>query len=661
MELLIQKFDDFKIELKNEKSNHAEDLMDADASITENAEAILNLNKKLAAIEETISNDLESKLNQKLSIKVSDFKNEVEKLSSLNEDEKKFLETEIDFLHKNVIATSEEEKHLVEEVETFEHQVTDFSNYTLNAMTSNEKVLAELQQKQLMLEQQLTQIQLTTNAKLVTNGILDDIKMYMQSLMLKDSATQIMQNVVVNKENKNFFEDIGKKLRLKIITGNEADDILIKTYIDLQDILEKNQVPFSYWLSLIKLNCLDFEMRMSSRHIFDYNEFLEFVFLKFNSVAYFQAKLAEISNFQFDTNSLRVYFLKWIGLAKRYKFVKASTEIIRAKMQTVLLTNNLSTLIPKVQAISLLNELEQFVITHLPNIAFNLEANSSTDHSVTFNKIENKSSLKYSKFSQKRSPPNKSFVTYWCRKCGCQSCRSSFAKFQANKNNNKHNPKFTKSKIAITYPKDSYIYEPLLKTITKNFPNIEIEDKILVKGDYFVFHYGDYEDLDHERLMSDSKYITNSYIYRKSLIRKHYLSNTIAVYKAKHLESVLNTSFPESFQFELTYAEFLDDTLDEVYELRCELMENEEKKSNGIEIQLEDGEHLVEVDDGCPLIVDNSASDGNQATEDSIAYNKYEQNDVKPHPFDQFVNSQDDPANPRQCYISDDDSESESQ
>jgi hypothetical protein len=135
----------------------------------------------------------------------------------------------------------------------------------------------------------------------------------------------------------------------------------------------------------------------------------------------------------------------------------------------------------------------------------------------------------------------------------------------------------TNLRIAITYPKDSYIYEPLLKTITKNFPNIEIEDKIPIKGDYFVFHYGDYEDLDHERLMSDSKYITNSYIYRKSLIRKHYLSNTVAVYKAKHPESILNTSFPESFQFELTYAEFLDDTLDEVYELRCELMENEEK------------------------------------------------------------------------------------
>lgn len=120
-----------------------------------------------------------------------------------------------------------------------------------------------------------------------------------------------------------------------------------------------------------------------------------------NSVAYVQSKLAEISNFQFTTIFSRVYFLKWIGLAKRYKFVKFSTEIIHAKMQTILLINNLSTLIPKVQVISSLHDLAQFVITYLPNIAFNLEANSSTDNSVTFDKIENKSSMEYSQFSQK--------------------------------------------------------------------------------------------------------------------------------------------------------------------------------------------------------------------------------------------------------------------
>lgn len=76
----------------------------------------------------------------------------------------------------------------------------------------------------------------------------------MPSIMLKDSATQIMPNAVFNKKNKIFFEDIAKKLRLKLITGNENDGLLIKTHIDIQDILEKKQVPFSSWLSLIQLN-----------------------------------------------------------------------------------------------------------------------------------------------------------------------------------------------------------------------------------------------------------------------------------------------------------------------------------------------------------------------------------------------------------------------
>lgn len=129
----------------------------------------------------------------------------------------------------------------------------------------------------------------------------------------------------------------------------------------------------------------------------------------------------------------------------------------------------------------------------------------------------------------------------------------------------------------MTYPKDSYIYEPLNKALSKYFPGVKLETTLPSKGDYFVFHYGDYEDLNHERLMEDPKYVANSYIYRKSLIRKHYLANTIAVYQAKHPESILKTAFPESFQFELTYAEFLDDVLDEVYELRCVLMENEQK------------------------------------------------------------------------------------
>lgn len=93
-----------------------------------------------------------------------------------------------------------------------------------------------------------------------------------------------------------------------------------------------------------------------------------------------------------------------------------------------------------------------------------------------------------------------------------------------------------------------------------------------------TFQYADYEDIDHERLLSDQNYLANSYTYRKGLIRKHYLAHTIEYYVAKHPDSVLAESFPETFQFEIPYAEALDDVLDEVWDLRCELVENESLK-----------------------------------------------------------------------------------
>ncbi|OUM55311.1 hypothetical protein BVG19_g4825 [[Candida] boidinii] len=141
--------------------------------------------------------------------------------------------------------------------------------------------------------------------------------------------------------------------------------------------------------------------------------------------------------------------------------------------------------------------------------------------------------------------------------------------------------------VVITYPKDSYIYQPLIESSEKylkptriynSLSDIPKNDQKNGGGDGKIFHFGEYEELDMDKMMSNSSYLTNSYIYRKALIRKHYLSNTINIHTSKNPGSILKKAFPDSFQFELDYAEFLDDVLDEVYELRCELEENE---SNG--------------------------------------------------------------------------------
>ncbi|KAJ5918929.1 hypothetical protein N7454_010073 [Penicillium verhagenii] len=93
-----------------------------------------------------------------------------------------------------------------------------------------------------------------------------------------------------------------------------------------------------------------------------------------------------------------------------------------------------------------------------------------------------------------------------------------------------------------------------------------------------VFQYREYERLDFEHIMSrPSTSLGNAYVIRKALIRKHYLSTTVANWISKHPDSVLKKHVKPAFDFELDYAEFLDEALLEAYELRESLDKNEER------------------------------------------------------------------------------------
>ncbi|KAI9368912.1 survival protein sure-like phosphatase/nucleotidase [Aspergillus egyptiacus] len=93
-----------------------------------------------------------------------------------------------------------------------------------------------------------------------------------------------------------------------------------------------------------------------------------------------------------------------------------------------------------------------------------------------------------------------------------------------------------------------------------------------------VFQYREYERLDFEHaMMHPTTSLTSAYIIRKALIRKHYLSNTVSNWVTKHPDSILAKHVKVSVDFELDYAEFLDDALLEAYELRESLENNESK------------------------------------------------------------------------------------
>lgn len=87
-----------------------------------------------------------------------------------------------------------------------------------------------------------------------------------------------------------------------------------------------------------------------------------------------------------------------------------------------------------------------------------------------------------------------------------------------------------------------------------------------------------YESIDWDHLMSNSSTsLANAYIIRKALIRKHYLSTTIANWITKYPESALKRGAKPSLEFEVDYAEFLDDALVEAWELKESWARNEEK------------------------------------------------------------------------------------
>ncbi|KAH6616491.1 tubulin-tyrosine ligase family-domain-containing protein [Boeremia exigua] len=85
-----------------------------------------------------------------------------------------------------------------------------------------------------------------------------------------------------------------------------------------------------------------------------------------------------------------------------------------------------------------------------------------------------------------------------------------------------------------------------------------------------------YESIDWDHLMSNSKSLANAYVIRKALIRKHYLSTTIANWITKYPDSALKSGAKPSVEFEVDYAEFLDDALVEAWELKESWARNEQ-------------------------------------------------------------------------------------
>lgn len=92
-----------------------------------------------------------------------------------------------------------------------------------------------------------------------------------------------------------------------------------------------------------------------------------------------------------------------------------------------------------------------------------------------------------------------------------------------------------------------------------------------------VVQISPYESIDFDfAAQHPTACLINSYMIRKALIRKHFLSATVDGWVAKHPQSVLGTHVKRSEPFEVDYAEFLEDALVEAWDLRASLERNAE-------------------------------------------------------------------------------------
>ena len=118
---------------------------------------------------------------------------------------------------------------------------------------------------------------------------------------------------------------------------------------------------------------------------------------------------------------------------------------------------------------------------------------------------------------------------------------------------------------------DAYVQPLLVAALKKHFPSrlhlLTSWDELPSKSSR-VLQWVQYESINFEHLLQHpATSCANSYIIRKALIRKHYLSTTVANWIAKRPDSVLKKHVKPSVEFEVDYAEFLDEALVEAWEL----------------------------------------------------------------------------------------------
>lgn len=121
-----------------------------------------------------------------------------------------------------------------------------------------------------------------------------------------------------------------------------------------------------------------------------------------------------------------------------------------------------------------------------------------------------------------------------------------------------------------------------LETLAPRPPVVTALSSDLVASPRRLLQWATYDALDHDLTFShdpDSRVLSSSYVIRKALIRKHYLSRCIHNYLTKHPDSVLTWGAPRSWELDLSFADELDELWgDDLYDLSDELEKGDPSK-----------------------------------------------------------------------------------
>lgn len=130
-------------------------------------------------------------------------------------------------------------------------------------------------------------------------------------------------------------------------------------------------------------------------------------------------------------------------------------------------------------------------------------------------------------------------------------------------------------KTAVVQYDDDYARRYILEAFKAVLPDWTIFEE---PSDDMVpaLQFSSYENLnfDHvQNFISASQ--VNSYVYRKALIRKHFLHNTVHHHLTKKPDSILAKTVPQTWAFELDYVDYFEEAMNELYDLQGYLEANE--------------------------------------------------------------------------------------